>query len=131
MLNNKISIKAIKISNFRSIVNMDIKIPENEHFMVFVGANNIGKTNILRALALFFGKIDYIPERDCPYYKYYGSRGGNYQPKISLTLHYNKSKFTITKNWNVNQNFITGKKDNINISENEAKKILGKINFFF
>ncbi len=44
-------IKEIKIRNFRSIVNQTIKI---DQMNVFVGNNDVGKSNVLKALNLFF-----------------------------------------------------------------------------
>lgn len=47
-------IKEIKISNFRSIINVDIKFKD---LMMFIGQNNHGKSNILYAILFFFGEI--------------------------------------------------------------------------
>ena len=49
-------IRKIKISNFRSIVKLNIKIDKKNNFICFCGPNNVGKTNILNALNLFFDK---------------------------------------------------------------------------
>ena len=79
-------IEKVKISNFRSIVNIEIKIEKKKNYVCFWGANNVGKTNVLNALALFFDKNEYIAEKDCPNHKFYGTRGGHYQPKIEITF---------------------------------------------
>lgn len=47
-------IKSIKISNFRSIINVEINF---DNLMMFIGQNNHGKSNILYALLFFFGEI--------------------------------------------------------------------------
>ncbi|ABZ94607.1 ATP-dependent endonuclease [Leptospira biflexa serovar Patoc strain 'Patoc 1 (Ames)'] len=64
-----IKIEHIEILNFRSIVSESIKFGCKE-YNVIVGANNSGKSNILRALELFFnGTIDrkkYSFELDFP-----------------------------------------------------------------
>lgn len=50
-------IKEFKIKNFRSIVRADIPL---NNISVFVGLNDVGKSNILKALNLFFnGETDY------------------------------------------------------------------------
>jgi AAA15 family ATPase/GTPase len=46
-----VSIRSIKIKNFRSIKSLDLKV---EKFTVLIGQNDCGKSNILRALNLFF-----------------------------------------------------------------------------
>ncbi|MDD3595997.1 AAA family ATPase [Sulfuricurvum sp.] len=47
-------IENVKISNFRSIINIDISF---ENLMMFIGQNNHGKSNILYAILFFFGEI--------------------------------------------------------------------------
>lgn len=44
-------IKQIRIKNFRSIVDLDINV---DKMNIFVGLNDAGKSNILKALNLFF-----------------------------------------------------------------------------
>lgn len=46
-----LKIKRLKIKNFRSIVDLDIKV---ENMNIFVGLNDAGKSNVLKALNLFF-----------------------------------------------------------------------------
>lgn len=46
-----LKIKHIKIKNFRSIVEMDI---DTDKLNIFVGLNDAGKSNVLKALNLFF-----------------------------------------------------------------------------
>ena len=59
-----ITIKKITIKNFRSIVNETIDFSD---FNCFVGKNDSGKSNVLKALNLFFnGKTDFdtdVPAR--------------------------------------------------------------------
>lgn len=43
-------IKQIRIKNFRSIVDLDINV---DKMNIFVGLNDAGKSNILKALNLF------------------------------------------------------------------------------
>lgn len=48
-----IKISHLKISNFRSFTNQDNTISELDVLNIFAGRNNVGKTNVLRAINLF------------------------------------------------------------------------------
>ena len=54
-------ISHIKICNFRSIRSLDLDFID---YNLFVGANGVGKSNILQAINLFFGEIDTVTESD-------------------------------------------------------------------
>lgn len=57
MADKRIKISSIRIENFRSIRNEQIQVKD---FNIFVGLNDSGKSNILKALNLFFnGETDY------------------------------------------------------------------------
>ena len=57
MIEKKIRISSIQIKNFRSIRNI-IVYPKDLN--IFVGLNDAGKSNVLKALNLFFtGETDY------------------------------------------------------------------------
>jgi len=47
-------IKRVKVSNFRSIINIEINF---ENLMMFIGQNNHGKSNVLYSILFFFGEI--------------------------------------------------------------------------
>ncbi len=137
---NKFLITNIKIANFRSIINLELKIKDKESFISFCGANNVGKTNILNALALFFDKNQFIPEKDCPYHKFYGTQGGSYQPKITITFKNDKDNYEITKNWNLTKAIkkeksivykISGKKNGNLLQEIDINNFLKRIHFFY
>jgi predicted ATP-dependent endonuclease of OLD family len=133
------TIKKIKISNYRSIVKIEIAVDENNNFICFCGQNNVGKTNILNALSLFFDKSVYSPEKDCPNHKYYGTRGGSYQPKIEIDFIDGSDTYKITKDWNKKVSDkeesklykISGLKNKKKLEEKDIEKLLLKINFFF
>ena len=56
-MEKRIIIKSIKIKNFRSIRNETIDV---KNMNIFVGQNDVGKSNFLKALNLFFtGETDY------------------------------------------------------------------------
>lgn len=48
-------IKAVKIKNFRSIIDLEFLFPERD-LMILVGANNAGKSNIVRAINNIIGE---------------------------------------------------------------------------
>ncbi len=78
-------IQKITIKNFRSIKNAEI---ETNQLTTFVGHNDAGKSNILRALNLFFnGKTDpdvaFNFERD---YCKFANIGAKQAPEIAITL---------------------------------------------
>lgn len=58
-----------KIYNYRSISEIKLKI-DNANLTVICGSNNVGKTNFLRALNLFFNpELDnFDADRDVPYH---------------------------------------------------------------
>lgn len=55
MDNEHIFIKKIEIRNFRSIRNILINV---DNYNTFVGLNDVGKSNLLKALNLFFNGAD-------------------------------------------------------------------------
>jgi len=135
-----IRIKKVKISNYRSINNLTFDFDLDNNFVSFCGANNVGKTNVLNALALFFGKLKYIPGKDSPNHKFYGTRGGHWQPKVEITFSDDKDIFIIKKDWNltnekkdkIKQDFkIAGEKNKTRLDEKKIKDFLEKINFFY
>jgi len=60
-------IKNIKISNFRSISDIEIKIEEiaNKKCSIFLGKNETGKSNILKAISLLDPEVSFDYETDC------------------------------------------------------------------
>lgn len=132
------NIKEVKIQNFRSISNLTLKINENNLFVI-CGANNVGKTNFLRALDLFFSlditKFD--ADIDIPYQIAEGSRGFGYKTKIKVTfLNNKKEKIIITtifsrKKVDGNTLKLEGKKGQISLKEPEIRKIVQSFKFIF
>lgn len=54
---DRVRIKAINIKYFRSIISMNIDV---KNLNMFIGLNDVGKSNVLKALNLFFnGQTDY------------------------------------------------------------------------
>lgn len=142
-----IRIAKIHIKNFRSILDLKIEVEQKNGIIVFCGANNVGKTNVLKALALFFNKNIFLPHIDCPSHKYHGSRGGSYKPKIEILFDNGGDKYNITKDWNLKHGDEThtdtfeddeehgynvfGTKNGEKITKKEINNFLEKIHFFF
>jgi predicted ATP-dependent endonuclease of OLD family len=133
-------IKKIKIQNFRSIIKLELIIDDKGNFITLCGPNNVGKTNILNALSLYFDESIYIAKKDCPHHKYYGTQGGNYQPKITVDFLEGTDIYSITKDWNVTKKEredleydykLNGKKNKDQLLEREIKEYLIKLNFFY
>ncbi len=87
-----IKLRLLEIENFRSIIEKPLQINFSD-LTVIVGPNNCGKSNILRALQLFFtGQIEgapYITDRDYPKS---GELNKSAQTKITLTVTYEPTK---------------------------------------
>ncbi|ARE21685.1 ATP-dependent nuclease [Lactococcus lactis] len=80
---NKITIKKVTISNFRSFKNKCNSIDEINNLNMFTGKNNAGKTNVLRAINLFFNPSNYDPQIDMNAIKKI-TGGASKQPKIEI-----------------------------------------------
>ena len=104
---NQIKIANISIKKFRSIWNADINLND---LNVFVGANDAGKSNILKALNLFFnGETDYgVPfDFDRDFTQLHELRKSHEKKEIRITITFQvpptyqePGKCTWTKIWN-------------------------------
>lgn len=128
----------IRIKQYRSILDMELDLNTNNDFISICGQNNTGKTNVLRALRLFFKPDLYIAKEDCPYYKHEYTRGANMFPIISLTfLEDNGDRVTITRKFNLKElkstegTRIANKKSKIALSEKECCDYISNIKFYF
>ncbi len=135
----KYKITEFEIRNFRSILKLKIQ-PKEDNLLVICGVNNIGKTNFLRALYLFFNPFEenFEPQRDIPYHIAEATRGAGYKTTLSAkikeietgSIYYIKQEFTETKG--VKKISISGKFNNNNINESEILKFLtNKFKLFF
>lgn len=135
----KYKIQTFKIRNFRSILKLDIK-PNDNNFLTICGINNVGKTNFLRALNLFFNPNDnsFNANDDIPYHIVEGSRGGGFKTTLSAQIleietkevYTIKQVFTETKNGK--SIIITGKKGSKELNDIDIIKFLDtKFKFFF
>lgn len=55
-----------EISRYRSILSMTLDISQELNSIAICGQNNVGKTNTLRAINLFFFPENYDREKDMP-----------------------------------------------------------------
>lgn len=87
-------LKKLHVKNYRSLLNVEIDFVDGMPIII-CGENNIGKTNFLRALNIFFNHIHdnelYIPSRDIPHHTYYGSQGSRMKTDFIATFEDEKS----------------------------------------
>lgn len=131
------TIEEFTISNFRSISTLTVK-PHKNGILTICGANNVGKTNFLRALKLFFeAKVEnFDPSSDIPFHIAEGTQGGGYKTTLKMKIKDNKSKdvYKITQVYsrrnNENTFTIEGSKNSQKIASKEILSFLEK-NFLF
>lgn len=116
----KYKITRIHIHHFRSIADLTIDLPNNGEPTVICGPNNVGKTNILRALNLFFYE-NFTAEDDVPYHIVEGSRGQGFKSAIEVTF-WNEKMQT---RWTIKKDF-TRQKNIINVKKTGGKHVLRK-----
>lgn len=80
-----IQLVKISINRFRSILSMDMEISNNSNLIAICGQNNVGKTNTLRAINLFFKPDNYEQTLDIPKIKH-ATGGQSVHPKIEVTF---------------------------------------------
>lgn len=129
-------IRSIQIKRFRSILDLKLDLDSLEHITTICGANNAGKTNVLRAINLFFNPKDYEASEDSPNHKFYGSRGGKVYPEISIDFEDNNIIYRITKTFDIEGiNKVSGKKisttEKQSLDNNAINSLLNKISFFY
>lgn len=137
-----IKIKNISISRFRSILKMDLDLSDELNIVALCGKNNVGKTNTLRAINIFFNPEDFEPEIDIPKIK--KATGGNVvYPKIEIIFEdtINEISYFISrdfKNYSLENSglkgysfkYINNKKiEKIQKSDDELQEFLEKIIF--
>ena len=107
-MKNDFFINSIQIRNFRSIKNEYI---ETKDLNIFVGMNDTGKSNVLKALNLFFnGDTDYKSSLDFEKdFSYFYSDSSHKKKEISITVKFNipdsyteKGVIVWNKKWRAN-----------------------------
>jgi len=135
-----IKITEVLIKRYRSINELKLTITEDYNISTICGQNNVGKTNVLRAISLFFNKTEFVFKEDVPEYKQMTLRASIY-PSISIKIKDDKKneEYYITKDYNIKKiaddstklYSISGKKNNSEIPPNECEKIIENINVFY
>lgn len=128
----------IEIKRFRSINSLKLNISDRSNLITLCGQNNVGKTNILRALNLFFEHTPFVREKDMPEYKQMTGGGSTY-PAITVKFKDNKKISTISKDYDPKKCLddgnllykIAGTTDDRELSEKDCLNYLKKINFFY
>ena len=138
-------LKKIEIKRFRSINNLSLELDTECNFISICGPNNVGKTNVLRALNLFFNPDNYSFAEDAPYLKQH-TRGGTISTEIFLTIEDNDNSYVIERKFELKKGTIdvseainkltppTKRKKEYQkkpIDKAEIKKILDKFVFFY
>jgi len=86
-----ISITGVNIKKFRSILNLGFSIDSVYNLVAICGENNVGKTNTLRAIDLFFNPDNYDITIDRPTLKQ-AQGGASIDPKITIEFYDSDSK---------------------------------------
>ena len=112
---------------------MDVKIdiPLDEK-VVICGENNIGKTNFLRAMNLFFNHYKqelYSLKEDIPYHIYYGSRGAAVKTELIGT--FEKGNDSISLKISFTSDEVKYSIKNKEVTIDDAKEILDTFQFLF
>ncbi len=124
MVANMKKMKFIKFSvkRFRSLKDVTIDVSD-EGPVVICGENNIGKTNFLRALNIFFNHKEgdlFNAEEDIPHHIYEGSRGGNTNTEMTGYFSDGHKNFTVKTVFHqdgIFENFLDNKNsDSSNVS---------------
>ncbi|OJV28679.1 MAG: hypothetical protein BGO32_02370 [Bacteroidetes bacterium 37-13] len=130
-----IRIKKIQIKRYRSINDLTLNIDESYNISTICGRNNVGKTNVLRAIALFFNEIEYDKKIDMPERKQF-TGGSSKFPVITIWFEEGSDKYEISKNYDTpkesKEDFLfDGIKNGTNLTEKEIIIFLKKIEFFY
>ncbi|WP_295274967.1 AAA family ATPase [Veillonella sp.] len=139
-----IRIVKCSISRYRSILSMTLDISQESNSIAICGPNNVGKTNTLRAINLFFYPEDYVREIDMPKIKS-ATGGQSTHPKIELTFwDEDRSRYYVlcrdmkVYSENSPETSLTGfsyephnKKNKLGLSSEEVLELFGKMEFVY
>jgi predicted ATP-dependent endonuclease of OLD family len=93
------------VKRYRSLIDVKIDISDNCP-VVICGENNIGKTNLLRALNVFFNypfqEDIYNPKNDIPHHIFYGSQGAGAKTELTGTFEKDGKHHTLKVNFSNN-----------------------------
>ncbi len=130
---SKYTFQSFEIKRYRSLVSLKLGISNSEP-VVICGENNIGKTNYLRALNLFFNHIYdsslFTVKEDIPNHIYHGSRGAGFNTELIGEFVKEDDKKTIKVTFK-GDGKIDYKINNKKVDFNDVNKILKDFKFFF
>jgi len=124
-------LKKFQVKKYRSL--MDIKVDiSNKNTVVICGENNIGKTNFLRAMNIYFNHYKqelYNLKEDIPYHIYYGSRGAGVKTELIGTFEKGSESIVLKVIFTSDEiKYHIGSKE---VSFDEVKDILESFQFLF
>jgi predicted ATP-dependent endonuclease of OLD family len=109
-------------------IRIDAKKP-----IVICGENNIGKTNLLRALNLFFNHITdseiFNPKKDIPHHIYYGSQGAGSNTELIGKFEVSGKVQALSVTFS-NTGEVSYKLDKVKVDLNKAEEILSRYRYF-
>jgi len=129
----KLKLSSFKISRYRSLLDVKLLIASDTP-IVICGENNIGKTNYLRALNVFFNHIYdpniFCPSDDIPHHVFYGSRGAGCKTELTAEFEKENEKITLTCIFNHNDE-ISYKKNKTTCDKKDFEEIVKQFKFLF
>lgn len=121
------------IQRYRSLLDLTIDLTKPVPYII-CGENNIGKTNVLRALNAFFNHVDspslFNPQEDIPHHIFFGSQGAGAKTELTGTFEIaGQIKELYLRLWN--KGSITYKIDGKKVEVSDAERILSEFRYFF
>lgn len=124
---------SFKINRYRSLLDVALKIC-SEKPVVICGENNIGKTNYLRALNVYFNHINdpgvFSPSEDIPHHIYFGSRGAGCKTELTGEFSNGEEVVSLTIIFHHNDE-IEYKLNSKRCDKRQASDILNQFKFLF
>ncbi len=99
---------AVGIKNYRSIESLKLEISSEFRITSICGENNVGKTNVLRAINLFFNPSEYKSEEDRPQSKVEGRWGKKGSPVIFIEIEVDSKQYQLTRDFRTEKDTISG-----------------------
>lgn len=124
---------SFQVKRFRSL--MDVKIDIDDSLPVAIcGENNIGKTNFLRALNVFFNHPFrdgvYDPKEDIPHHIYYGSQGAGAKTELTGTFKRDGKSVSLKVTF-LNDGSVTYHLGGKAVADDAAIELLANFHFLF
>jgi predicted ATP-dependent endonuclease of OLD family len=123
---------SFQVKRFRSLMDVTLDISQDTPTII-CGENNIGKTNFLRALNLYFNHLSdvvFIPKEDLPYHIVNGSGGGGTKTELTGNFEKDNTKLSVKVLFFKNGE-IQYKIDNKNCNVDSVSDLLKNFRFIF